>query len=112
MYELTALRGMTVMVGDHPIGEVSDLICDRLGDTAVGFDVRAHSGRHYFLPLALSSISGGKLTAASPLHLVEDVEYYRRRGRSVSWPIVGTARIELLSGRILPGDPAGSLASS
>jgi hypothetical protein len=26
MYELRELRGMTVMVGDHPIGEVSDLI--------------------------------------------------------------------------------------
>ncbi|MDX6545744.1 MAG: hypothetical protein QOG02_1518 [Gaiellales bacterium] len=111
MCELTELRGMTVVVGDHPIGRVSDLILDRLGETALGFDVRAHSGRHYFLPLALSRMANGSLAAASPLHLVEDVDDYRRRGLSVSWPAAGAARVELLTGRILPGgDPAGSSA--
>jgi hypothetical protein len=112
MCELTELRGMTVLVGgDHPIGEVSDLILDRIGETALGFDVRAYSGRHYFLPLALTLMSNGRLAAASPLHLVEDVDYYRRRGLSVSWPAAGAARVELLTGRILPGgDPAGSSA--
>jgi hypothetical protein len=105
---LTELRGMTVLVGDHAIGRVSDLILDRLGETALGFDVRAHSGRHYFLPLALSRMANGSLAAASPLHLVEDVEYYRRRGRLVSWPAAGAAGIELLSGKILQGEPARS----
>jgi hypothetical protein len=100
-----------VLVGDHPIGDVSDVILDRVGETALGFDVRAHSGRHYFLPLALSLMSNGRLAAASPLHLVEDVEYYRRRGLPVSWPAAGAARLELLTGRILPADdPPGSPA--
>ncbi|MDX6548460.1 MAG: hypothetical protein QOG33_2010 [Gaiellales bacterium] len=103
MCALTELRGMTVLVGDHPIGQVSDLILDRVGETVVGFDVRAKTGRHYFLPLPLSLMSGNGLVAASPLHLVEDVEYYRRRGLPVSWAAAGAARIELLSGRILPG---------
>jgi hypothetical protein len=52
---LTELRGMIVLVGDHPVGVVSDVILDRLEETA---------------------------------------------------------RIELLSGRILPGDPARSPAIS
>jgi len=95
---------MRVFVADHPVGHVTDLILDPVENTALGFEVEATSGRVYFLPLALTAIPNGHIAVTSPLHMVDDVEYYRRRGRRPLWPAAEGLQLEIVSGAIL--DPA------
>jgi hypothetical protein len=92
---------MRVFVADHPVGYVTDLILDPIEDTALGFEVESTSGRHYFLPLALTVIPNGHVAVTSPLHMVDDVEYYRRRGRRPTWPAAESLELELVSGAIV-----------
>ena len=51
---LSDLRGAAVLVGDHHVGQVTDLILDPVEDTLLGFELRSLAGRSYFLPLALT----------------------------------------------------------
>ena len=95
-----------MLVGDHHVGQVTDLILDPVEDTLLGFELRSLAGRSYFLPLALTLMRDGDLAATSPLHLVEDVAYYRSRGRHMRWAEAGDRRLELVSGRILADEPA------
>jgi len=98
---------MRVFVADHPVGQVTDLILDPVEDTALGFEVEATSGRLYFLPLALTAIPNGHVAVTSPLHMVDDVEYYRRHGRRPTWPAAASLQLELVSGAIVePADEA------
>jgi hypothetical protein len=92
---------MRVFVADHPVGHVTDLILDPVEDTALGFEVEATSGRFYFLPLALTAIPNGHIAVTSPLHMVDDVEYYRRHGRRPTWPAADSLQLELVSGAIV-----------
>jgi hypothetical protein len=55
----------------------------------------------YFLPLALTAIPNGHVAVTSPLHMVDDVEYYRRRGRRPAWPAADSLQLELVSGAIV-----------
>jgi hypothetical protein len=95
---------MAVHVGDHAVGEVSDLILDSTGATVLGFEIRAHSGRTYFLPLPLTLIPNGSIAVASPLHLIEDVDHYRRRGRAVVWPRASRLSMDLAGGQVVTAD--------
>jgi hypothetical protein len=104
VHRFTELRGMAVHVGDHAVGEVSDLILDSAGTTVLGFEIRAHSGRTYFLPLPLTLIPNASIAVASPLHLIEDVEYYRRRGRAVTWPQASPLSMDLAGGQVVTAD--------
>lgn len=92
---------MRVLVADHPVGRVSDLILDPIETTVLGFEVEATSGRCYLLPLALTLIPNGHIAVTSPLHLVDDVEYYRRRGRRLDWLAAGELQLELVTGAIV-----------
>ena len=86
------------------MGEVSDLILDPAGSTVLGFEIRAHSGRMYFLPLPLTRVPNGSIAVSSPLHLIEDVEYYRRRGRAVTWPQASPLSMDLIGGQVVTVD--------
>jgi hypothetical protein len=96
---------MRVFVADHPVGRVSDLILDPIENTVLGFEVEAASGRCYFLPLALTLIPNGHIAVSSPLHMVDDVEYYRRRGRRLDWTSADPLELELVSGAIVDPPP-------
>jgi PRC-barrel domain len=100
---LSELRGMRVFVADHPVGHVTDLILDPVENTVLGFEVEATSGRLYFLPLALTAIPNGHVAVTSPLHMVDDVDYYRRHARRPRWPAAASMHLELVSGAILEG---------
>jgi hypothetical protein len=92
---------MRVFVADHPVGHVTDLILDPVEDTALGFEVEATSGRLYFLPLALTAIPNGHVSVTSPLHMVDDVDYYRRHGRRPHWPAAEGLQLEFVTGAIV-----------
>jgi len=100
-HRLGELRGMRVFVADQPVGNVTGLILDPVENTALGFEVEATSGRLYFLPLALTAIPNGHVAVSSPLHMVDDVDYYRRRGRRLDWPGAESLELELVSGAIM-----------
>jgi hypothetical protein len=96
---------MRVFVADHPVGHVSDLVLDPIEDTVLGFEIEADSGRCYFLPLALTLIPNGHVAVTSPLHMVDDVEYYRRRGRRPDWLSADALELELVTGAIVERAP-------
>ena len=48
----------------------------------------------------------GALGTASPLHLVDDLEYYRRRGRPLDWRQAIGWELEWASGRVSAREPA------
>lgn len=92
---------MPVQVRDHAVGEVADLILDPTGGSVLGFEVRSRGGRSWFLPLPLTMIPNGSIVVASPLHLIDDVEYYRHRGRAVSWPQAASLSVDMAGGRVV-----------
>jgi hypothetical protein len=53
-------------------------------------------------------IPNGSIAVASPLHLIEDVEYYRRKGRPVSWPQAAQLSMELAGGRVVTATRSSS----
>jgi hypothetical protein len=50
-------------------------------------------------------IPKGSIVVASPLHLIDDLEYYRHRGRTVSWPQAESLSMELAGGRVVTAAP-------
>ena len=91
---------MPVRVGDHQVGTVEALILDPLEETVLGFELRARSGRSYFLPLPLAVVRAEHVSSASPLHLVDDIEHYRARGRALLWDEADSASLDPVSGRL------------
>jgi hypothetical protein len=90
---------MPVRVGDHQVGTVEALILDPLEETVLGFELRARSGRSYFLPLPLAVVAE-HVSSASPLHLVDDIEHYRARGRTLIWDEADGTSLDPVSGRL------------
>jgi hypothetical protein len=91
---------MPVCVGDHQVGTVEALILDPLEETVLGFELRARSGRSYFLPLPLAVVRAEHVSSASPLHLVDDIEHYRARGRTLIWDEADGTSLDPVSGRL------------
>ena len=80
MHEL--LESTVVMKGLR-VGRVVDVILDRVGGKAVGFEVRCEDGRHRFLPRAAATISDDStIEIGSALAMLDtsELEFYRRRG--------------------------------
>jgi hypothetical protein len=103
---------MPVRVGDLEVGTVETLILDPLEETLLGFELRARSGRSYFLPLPLAMVRTRHVFSASPLHLVDDVTHYRARGRALLWSEADGTALDPVSGRLVsrpdaPTTPAG-----
>ncbi len=125
------VRGARVTVGDHHVGQVTDLVLDASCEFLIGLEVEARSGRRYFLPGPLAGIDDDGVTAASALHLVDAPEYYQRHGIGLAMlqqsaghtPVVDVAidpaslrviRFRLGDGRSLrrlPGRVAGGQAT-
>src|SRR5262249_52332893 len=91
---------MLVCVAGHEVGTVESVILDPLEETVLGFELRARSGRCYFLPLPLAVVQPGHVSAASPLYLVDDVAHYRARGRELVWDEAEGASLDTASGRL------------
>ena len=65
------------------LGRPIDLLLDLDQWNLLGFVVLCGDESRRFLPLAASQVLGGEIAVGSALMLLEDVEFYRRRTRSL-----------------------------
>ena len=83
--QATDLRGRPVAVGDVTIGRVGDVVLGEDG-AMVGVMLAAISGREYFVHHTAVESTDPVVRIGSALHLIDDVEYYRRHGVMLSSP--------------------------
>src|SRR4051812_32915973 len=73
------LRGLPVLLRDVCLGHVTDAVLDSGGRT-VGLVVRSLAERTYVLPSGLARTTRDGVAVDSPLHLMDDLADYLRRG--------------------------------
>jgi hypothetical protein len=79
------LLTLPVRVNGIQLGRPVDLIVDRSGTRAVGFDVRCGDDVHRFLPFAAAAVVDDAIEVQSPLVLLDfaQVSFYRERGTTL-----------------------------
>ena len=65
------------------LGRCVDVVLDETGDHVVGMVVLCGDGSERFLVLGAADVRDGEIAVSSALLLLEDVDFYRRRGRSI-----------------------------
>src|SRR5438105_10728888 len=85
MGSLSAGRMLNLPVRLHGIllGRSVDLLLDPAEWRAVGFDVVCGDGASRFLPFTTATIREDEIVVDSALMLLEDVDFYRTRARSL-----------------------------
>ena len=85
MGSLSAGRMLHLPVHLHGIllGRSADLLLDPADWRAVGFDVVCGDGASRFLPFTTATIREDEIVVDSALMLLEDVDFYRTRARSL-----------------------------
>jgi hypothetical protein len=83
------VRLRTVMADGATVGRIIDVFLDRQGRRLAGFAVACSEGER-FLPLAaVAAIGPSGIEVESELHLVEEIDFYRRDGVSLN-DLLGT----------------------
>ena len=78
------IRLRTVMVDGATVGRIIDVVLDRQARRLCGFAVACSEGER-FLPLtAVAAIGPSGIEVESQLHLVEEIDFYRRDGLSLN----------------------------
>ena len=65
------------------LGRCVDVVLDDTGERVVGVVVRCGDDTERFLVLDAADVREGEIAVSSALLLLEDVGFYRRRGRSL-----------------------------
>jgi sporulation protein YlmC with PRC-barrel domain len=71
------------MVDGIRLGRCTDVVLDETGEQVVGVVVHCGDGSERFLVLEAAEVRDREIAVSSALHLLEDVDFYRRRGRSI-----------------------------
>jgi hypothetical protein len=68
------------------LGEIENLLLDAEEPRVLGFDVLCGDGANRFLPFGAARMRSGAIETDSSLTLLEprELEFYRRRGRSLA----------------------------
>jgi hypothetical protein len=115
MGALSGARALRLPVRLHGIqlGRAHDLLLDPIEWRALGFEVRCGDDAERFLPFSTARVIDDEIVVNSALMLLEDVEFYRTRARSLR-SLLGT-KIEvagvdagMLSDLELAGDGAAT----
>jgi hypothetical protein len=94
------------------LGRSVELIVDVHVRRVLGFEVRCGDDTHRFLPLAAAHVHEDEIAIASPLTLLDELAFYRARGRGLGalrGARVGSARGELGTLRDVVFDADGSI---
>jgi len=90
------VRLRTVMADGATVGRITDLVLDRGVRRLCGFAVACGDGER-FLPLAaVAAVGPSGIEIETPLHLVDEIDFYRRDGLSIA-DVLGR---NVLGGRI------------
>jgi sporulation protein YlmC with PRC-barrel domain len=94
------------------LGRTVELVVDLDVRRVLGLEVRCGDEAHRFLPLAAAHVRDGEIAVASPLTLLDELGFYRRRGHglgALSGAPVATAAGELGTLRDVVFDADGSI---
>ena len=82
----TELLGLPVRLHGLQLGRPSDLLLDREGMRAVGFDIVCGDDAHRFLPFPTAAITEEAIIITSPLVMLEagELAFYRSRSFTLS----------------------------
>ena len=79
----TELLRLPVSVDGIRLGHCVDVVLDEDGERVVGVVVLCRDETERFLVLETAEVREGEIAVRSALVLLDDVDHYRRRGRSV-----------------------------
>jgi sporulation protein YlmC with PRC-barrel domain len=86
------VRLRTVMADGATVGRITDVVLDRAVRRLCGFAVACGAGER-FLPLAaVAAVGPSGIEIESALHLVEEIDFYRRDGVSLN-AVLGSAML-------------------
>jgi len=68
------------------LGRCVDVVLDQELERVVGVVVLCRDDAERFLVLDAAEVRDGSIDVRSALHLLEDVDFYRQRGRSLTGP--------------------------
>jgi hypothetical protein len=71
-------------VGGIRLGRCVDVVLDHAGERVIGVVVLCGDEAERFLVSDAADLRDGEIVVSSALLLLEDVDFYRRRGRSLS----------------------------
>jgi sporulation protein YlmC with PRC-barrel domain len=77
------LLSLPVRLHGIELGRPIDVIVDRDTQRVLGLEVHCRDGTDRFLPLAAMRIRDGEIAVASALTLMDEVAFYRARGRAL-----------------------------
>ena len=77
------LLRLPVMLEGIRLGRCVDVVLDPTGEQVVGIVVLCGDEEERFLVLDAADVRGDKIAVRSALVLLEDVDFYRRHGRSL-----------------------------
>ena len=77
------LLELPVTLHEIRLGRCIDVVLDESGERVVGVVVLCGDGSERFLVLDAAEVRDGEIAVSSAFLLLEDVDFYRRRGRSI-----------------------------
>jgi len=80
----TELLQLPVLLDGIRLGRCVDVVLDAERERVVGVVVLCGDNTERFLVLDAAEVRDGEIVVRSALPLLEDVEFYRRRGRSLT----------------------------
>lgn len=80
----TELLQLAVTVGGIRLGRCVEVVLDDAGERVIGVVVLCGDASERFLVLDAAQVRDGEITVSSAFPLLDDVEFYRRRGRSLT----------------------------
>jgi hypothetical protein len=78
------LLSLPVRLGGVTLGHPVDLLVDLGATRVLGFEVRRHDHVRRFLPLAAAKVGAAEIAIDSPLILLDELAFYRKRGTGLS----------------------------
>ncbi|HYZ76257.1 MAG TPA: PRC-barrel domain-containing protein [Gaiellaceae bacterium] len=77
------LLALPVRTQGIELGRSVEVVLDLEAGRVLGLEVRCGDGVDRFVPLVAARLHAGEITLASPLTLLDEVAFYRARGRTL-----------------------------
>ena len=78
------LLTLPVRLHDIELARPVDVVVDLAGRRVLGLEVRCGDEVHRFLPLPAARVDDGEISIGSPLTMLDELPFYRARGRTLN----------------------------